>query len=82
MFMECNTLNYVERDNTMKKICEIFFWAEYCKDTISRIMRLEYIYFTYLHICDLSDFQYIGKYREQSLTVYAMKAFHVYSIYK
>ena len=82
MFMECHTSNYVERDNTMKKICERFFWPEYCKDTISRIVRLEYFYFTYLLICDLNNFQYIGKYREQSLTVYAMKAFHVYSIYK
>ena len=82
MLMECHASNYVGRDNTMKKICERFFWPEYCKDTISRIMRLEYFYFTYLHICSLNDFQYIDKYREQSLTVYAMKAFHVYSIYK
>ena len=42
-------------------------------------MRLEYFYFTYLHICDL-NFRYIDKYREQSLTVYVMKAFHVYSM--
>ena len=81
MFMECPASNYVGRDNTMKKIRERFFWPEYCKGTISRIMRLEYFYFTYLHICDL-NFQYIDKYRGQSLTVYAMKAFHVYSIYK
>ena len=41
MFMECLASNYVGRDNTMKKICERFFWPEYCKDTISRIMRLD-----------------------------------------
>ena len=82
MFMECHASNYVGRVNKMKKICERFLWPEYCKETISRIMRLEYFYFTYLHICSLNDFQYIDKYREQSLTVYAMKAFHVYSIYK
>ena len=53
MFMECLASNYVGRDNTMKKICERFFGPEYCKDTISRIMRLEYFYFTYLHICNV-----------------------------
>ena len=47
VFMECHASNYVGRDNTMKKICERFFWPEYHKDTISRIMRLEYFYFTY-----------------------------------
>ena len=53
MFMEWLASNYVGRDNTMKKICERFFGPEYCKDTISGIMRLEYFYFTYLHICNV-----------------------------
>ena len=48
MLMGCHASNYVGRDNTMKKICERFFWPEYYEDTISRIMRLEYFYFTYL----------------------------------
>ena len=43
---ECHGLNYVGRDNTIKKMCERFFWPEYCKDTISMIMRLEYFYFS------------------------------------
>ena len=74
MFMEYHASNYVERDNTIKKIFERFFWPEYCKDTISMIMSLEYFYFSLIYTFVLK----FSKFTLEQRTDYIGEVFSTY----
>ena len=39
-----------QHDKENLKICERFFWPEYCKGTISRILRLEHSFHLFTHL--------------------------------
>lgn len=72
--MECHASNYVGRDNTIKKICERYFWQENCKDTISMIMRLEYFYFSLVYTFVTK----ISKFTQEQRTDYVSENFPTY----